>query len=374
MTAISYATALDARTLPFKDRRTSLKVVGVLLLVFGGLSACFAAMTPVGIYFASLAARQAPPGSLQRAAEPDVRTVVLAGGMYVLSAAVLIWLGLGAVRLRRWARPAMLVVGWTWLATGGVSFVHWVLFGASMREMMTAGAPAGTPAPPRQVILAITVATGALMFAIMVALPALLVWAFQRRGVRDTLAFFDPRVAWTDRCPTPALAVVLWLVLAAAGSFVYSVYGVVPVYGRFVKGPSAVAVLLALGAVFLVVAWGFYRLRPWAWWATAVLWTLWAGSMVWTFTSTGYHEFYRQAGYSPQQIDVMLQFNGPFEDAMVWMIALWSVVLIGYLLYVRKYFDAGETPQSEPGAEAAAAVPGTPVAPAAPPPVEAASG
>jgi len=50
MTAISYATAVDPRKLPFKDRRTSLKVVGVLLVIFGALSGCFGVLAPVGLY------------------------------------------------------------------------------------------------------------------------------------------------------------------------------------------------------------------------------------------------------------------------------------------------------------------------------------
>ena len=350
MTSISYATAVDPRTLPFEDRRTSLKVVGVLLLVFGGLCGCFAALMPVGMYFTALAARQAPPGSLQAAAEsrPDVPTMVVAGGTYALFAAAMVWVGVGAVRLRRWARPVVLVAGWTWLATGVATFAHWALFGASMREMMTAGSPPGAPQPPREVVYAVTALAGALTFVTMIILPALLVWVFRRRGVRETLTYFDARPAWTDRCPTPVLAVAAWLVLAAAGTAAYSAYAVLPVFGRFVKGPAAVAALLATAAVFLWLAWGVYRLKPVAWWATAVLWTLWAGSMVWTFTSTGYHEFYRQAGYSPREIDMMMRYSGQFEDGTVWMLALWSVALIGYLLYVRRHFAAAPPPPDAP--------------------------
>ena len=50
-------------------------------------------------------------------------------------------------------------------------------------------------------------------------------------------------------------------------------------------------------------------------------------------------------------IDMMMRYSGQFEDSTVWMIALWSVGLIGYLLYVRKYFVAGPPP--EPGPESA---------------------
>jgi hypothetical protein len=66
--------------------------------------------------------------------------------------------------------------------------------------------------------------------------------------------------------------------------------------------------------------------------------------MVWTFTFTGYEEFYRQAGYSPAQVDQLMRYSGQFQDSTVWMIALWSVALIAYLLYVRKFFSASASP------------------------------
>jgi hypothetical protein len=349
MTAISYATAVDPRKLPFKDRRTSLKVVGVLLIIFGALSGCFGLLAPVGMYLTVMFGGTAPGAATQPMqpalpTRPDYHTMVLAGITYVLLSAAMIWLGVGSLRIRRWVRPVILVIGWTWLLTGVVSFAHWALFGASMREMMTATWQPGMPQPPRALVYTVTALMGTLTFLLLVALPALLTWLYQRDGVLETVEYFDPRFAWTDRCPTPVLAVCLWLALGGVGAAVYSVYGVLPLFGRYVTGAPAVAALLAVAAVYLWLAWGAYRLRPWAWWGAALAWTLWAGSMIWTFTRLGYHEFYRQAGYSPQEIDLMMRYGGQYEDAMVWMIALWSAALVGYLLYVRKFFAAGPPP------------------------------
>ena len=361
MTAISYATAIDARKLPFKDRRTSLKVVGVLLIVFGSLCGCFGVLAPVGMYVGSMFAAGAPVGAATRPAfspRPDYHTMILAAATYLILAAVMIWLGVGSLRVRRWARPVILVICWTWLVTGVMSFAHWAIFGAGVREMMTATWQPGMPQPPRAVVYTVTAAMGVVMLVFLVVMPALLVWLYQRKGVRETVEYFDPRFAWTDRCPMPVLAVCLWLALAGIGAIVYSVYGVFPLFGRYVTGAPAVIVLLALAALYLWLAWGVYRLRPWAWWGTAFAWTLWTGSMVWTFTSLGYHEFYRQAGYSAQEIDMMMRYSGQYEDSMVWMLALWSVALVGYLLYVRKYFVAGPPP--EPGADVPPAAAPTP--------------
>ena len=60
--------------------------------------------------------------------------------------------------------------------------------------------------------------------------------------------------------------------------------------------------------------------------------------MAWTFSHIGWYEFYRKAGYTPQQVDAMMRFSGPYENGSLWMVALWSVLVVGYLLYVRRYF------------------------------------
>ena len=352
---IDYATAVNARQLPFKDRRLSLRVMGVVLLVFGSLSGCLGVMAPVGMVMAVVMTRQANANRAARGVTTvpamtanevvDIPTMVVAAGMYIVSAALLIWTGVGSVRIRRWVRPVMLVVGWTWLVTGVMSFVHWGVFGANVREIMTASMPPGSPQPPRGVVYAVAGGMAAVMFLVMVVFPGLLVWVYRRKGVRETLDYFDPRFAWTDRCPTPVLALVGWLLVAGLATLAYAGYAVLPAFGHYVTGAPAVAALLGIAAVYFWLAWGTYKVRNYAWWGTAIAWVLWGGSMVWTFTRLGYQEFYVKAGYTPQQIDMMMRYSGQFEDSTVWMMAIWSVILIGYLLWVRKYFVAGPPPE-----------------------------
>jgi hypothetical protein len=370
---IGYATAVDARQLPFKDRRTSLRVMGIVLLVLGSLSGCIGILAPVGMAVSVILMKQANANRAARGATTapaltaapetmDIPTMAMAAGTYGLLAALLIWVGIGSVRVRRWVRPVIQVAGWTWLVTGLLSFLHWAVFGIDMNDIMTAGVQPGAPAPPRAVLYAITAFTAAFMFVAMVLFPALVLWVYLRNGVRDTLNYFDPRYAWTDRCPTPVLALAGWLAVGGLATAAYAFYAVFPVFGRYVTGAPAVAALLGVAGVYLWLAWGAYRVRTYAWWGTAVASTVWTGSMIWTFTRLGYDEFYRQAGYTPQQVDMMMRYSGQFEDSTVWMMALWSVGLVAYLLYVRKYFLAGPPP--EPGA--APAQPEPLAAPASP--------
>src|SRR5204862_6091448 len=92
------------------------------------------------------------------------------------------------------------------------------------------------------------------------------------------------------------------------------------------------------------VAWLTYGLRPAGWWGALVVHTLWAGSMVWTISRVGWHEFYLKAGYAPRQVDEMMRYSGAYGDGSLWMVALWSVLLVAYLLYVRRYFVPSRGP------------------------------
>jgi hypothetical protein len=358
MTHIAYATADDASRLPFKDRRTSLKVVGVILIVLGAMAGCFSALTPVAIYVAAqaqasaqaAAQRAAPPGTTTTTMVPvagaDVRSMVMAVVFYAVAAAVQIWVGIGAVRIRRWSRPVMLVICYTWLVTGVMGIVFWLAATPNYQQVMTAGMPPNAPQPPRALVYAIMGFTVALMSVFMVAIPGLFAWLFQRKGVQETLDYFDNRVAWTDRCPTPVLAVSGWLLLSAVSFLSYLAFGVLPFFGTMLSGPVAIAGLLAWAALLVLLAWLVYRLRPAGWWGTAVAMTLLCVSTIFTFSRVGWDEVYRKAGYSERDIDVLMRFGGSSPLWTVIFVALFNVFLIVYLLKVRKYFTGASDPQA----------------------------
>src|SRR5687768_7211792 len=70
----------------------------------------------------------------------------------------------------------------------------------------------------------------------------------------------------------------------------------------------------------------------------AVVMAAWSANNIWTFSRVGWEEFYRAAGYSPQQIDMAMRFGGTYATGMVWMIVFMAVAVFSCLLYVRRYF------------------------------------
>ena len=98
---------------PFKDRSARLTLFGALAILAGAGSVALGllhVMLLVGV--------QRIPGL--ETMPVDTRSYVMGGTLYVLLGTAFVWVGAGSVRKRRWVRPLMLTLAWTWLL-GGVS-------------------------------------------------------------------------------------------------------------------------------------------------------------------------------------------------------------------------------------------------------------
>lgn len=345
MTHVPYANPMIAEPLPFKDRRTGLKASGVVLIVMGATVGCL--MLGVGLSMLAPAVRNAPG--------QDWRAMVVALAMYAAVAGGCVWTGIGSLRIRRWVRPIVLSVAWGWLVMGLVTALYWLVAGPGVQQFLDtitnpavtgatppAGGGAGTaaapPGVPRGAAVAIVAFMGAVWFVLCIAVPLAFILIYQGRNVRATLEYFDREPSWTDACPVPVLALCLYLVLGALGTLTLLLYCVFPAFGVILSGPVAALVIVAFAAVMLAAAWSLYRLRPAAWWATLLLVAVLSGSWVMTARRIDWDEYYRRLGYPPQQIELMHRIGSPSPAAAAGSGAVFAVLGIVYLLYLRRYF------------------------------------
>ena len=96
----------------FEDRRTGLMVFGIIVIVLGCLIALMLPLMLVG---------QLMAGHVPGAAPLPLRLMLPAVFMYLGLAVLFIWLGIGSVLCRRWARALLLVFAWLWLLGGGAA-------------------------------------------------------------------------------------------------------------------------------------------------------------------------------------------------------------------------------------------------------------
>jgi len=307
----------------FKDRTIGLVLFGCFELLIGGF---FVLMIPMVALSAMVPQPGGPPMGL--------RMMIPAMVIYALVAVGFIWLGIGSILARRWARALILVISWMWLVAGIFSLAFFLFVMPDVFERMAQQGDI-----PAQAVMVVKFVALGTVGVICVFLPAVFVLFYQSPHVRATCEFKDPKVRWTDRCPLPVLALVVLFGFSAVSMVSAPSYGcVVPAFGTILTGLPGGLVLLAATLLLVYLARGLYKLRMTAWWVTVGLIVLGTASNVFTFSRIGLMEMYEKMNMPEQQLQLIRE-TGMIETMNVPAItAISAAVFLGYLLYVRRYF------------------------------------
>ncbi len=322
------------------NRRVGLIVFGIIAIVLGGMALLGAVMVPIGaamnVMMRNHATGYHPP-------PVDWRGIVVAVLMYLAVGAMLILTGIGSVKLRRWSRPIMLIIAWTWLLSGVAVMMVWAFMVRDMPDVMRHVMAQSNPnvsmddVPQAAMILLVVVLT-LFQVVLLVLVPGVLVWFYSLTNVRLTLEHYQPMPDWSDRTPTTVLGVSLGLALGAACLPFGLLYPAVPFFGVIATGWLAAGLWTLLAAALAVLAWGIYCQRAWAWWGTLLLSILGAASSIVTFSQVEFIEIYRVMGMDQSQLDMMRQYralSGPMVNIVTGVMTLAWVV---FMLAIRKQF------------------------------------
>jgi len=232
----------------YKDRSTGLVVFGILTLLFGCLAGLFVPL----MLFGQIMAAKAPNA-------PPVNHAAMLPGMavYGLLAVTLIWLGIGSIQKRRWARALLLIFSWSWLIMGVCMTVVMPFFMAKVFANLPPNAKTGQPAMPPAAITGMVIFMTLFFFVFFVLVPALWVFFYNSRHVKATCEARDPVTSWTDACPLPLLGFVLWTWLALPMMLLWPLTGhaVMPCFGVFVSGLPGGLLCLAVAIVWGTAGW-----------------------------------------------------------------------------------------------------------------------
>jgi hypothetical protein len=322
----------------FKDRKTGLVVFGVLEIAFGALCALMAPLMLLSRVASSTLAEGAASSVSAGAMVPSLL-------FYTLLAVWFIWMGIGSIQARRWARALLLVSSWIWLISGLMGLVFMLVFMPDLYEQM-----ARSGQIPRQVVAVMKVAMIVFMTVFYIIIPGALVLFYGSRHTKATCERRDPQVRWTDKCPLPVLAVSLISGCWAACMPLMGFYGwAMPFFGVILTGIAGAGVVLVGSLLLGTVAWGLYRLSVNAWRCAVLLIMAWGVSAGITFSRVSLMEFYEKMQFSARQLEMMKQLSLPQERWMLLSCGLWIVIALAYLLYIRKYFTpAAEQPGVSP--------------------------
>lgn len=317
-----------AQPVVFKDRTVGLIVFGCVEVLMGGLCALMVPLMLVGMMFQ-------PPGGPSM----DLRMMLPGMIFYCMVAVFFIWVGIGSILTRRWARAVMLVCSWLWLICGvlGMAVTIWML--PNMFDQMPPGQQM-----PQEMVLVMQIMTGGFAGCFYVILPLAFVLFYRSEDVWATCQAADPRVRWTDRCPLPVLALVIMFAFGVFSLVWMPTYNfAVPWFGDFLDGAAGAAVVLGVAAVEVYLVWGLYHRRVAAWW-TAVLFVVVAsvsGSL--TVAQTDLMELYERMGLPPEQLDIIKQMGMIEQMNSAWWLGIpAAVAFLGYLVYAKRYFGDSE--------------------------------
>ena len=320
-------------TTDFKDRSTGLAIFGTLQIAMGGLAALM-----VPLMLLSLAVSPASGGA-------SAAQMIPAAGVYAMLAVAFVALGIGSIRARRWARALTLVLAWMWLVVGVVSLISMIFVLPNMSAMMAAQ----KQQPPPMTMNAIFAMMIVMMAGIYVVLPGIFILFYQRADVKTTCEWRDPQVRWTDHCPLPVLSLSLALAFGATSVLWSAGYGfVVPFFGILLKGVPGALLVLSISLLFGYLAWSTYKLKMAAWWATLGAFVLFGLSTVISFSIIDLIDLYREMGFPKEQLE-MMERSGALNMNLPLMMTMNMVVLVGYLLWVRRFFHVpSDPPSSDP--------------------------
>jgi hypothetical protein len=314
--------------LGFTDRKPRLVVFGVLQIIFGGFCSLAVPLMVVGMIASAAVAKEG-------AERPSLKMMIPGLLLYALMAVWFIWVGIGSVKARRWARALILVSSWPWLICGMLGFVFMLTLMPSMFEQMGESGKM-----PKGVVVVMQVVMTAFAAVFYVAVPGLLVLFYSGRDVKATCEYRDPQARWTDKCPLPVLGASIVCAICAVSLLSMGMYGwVVAFFGTVLSGMPGAIVIVVFALLFAYAAWGLYKLDNKAWWVAALAIAGWSVSWIVSYSNENMQLYYEKMNFSTQQLNMIKQYSTLFGPAMRWFFGFWAIAVLGYLAYIRRYFN-----------------------------------
>jgi len=234
---------------------------------------------------------------------------------YYLIATVLIPLGYGHLKTRRWARTLALTLLWAWLVVGAPLTIVVLFVLLASKDLP---------------LLAAFVAMVGLALGYLV-IPGVLIRFYQSRDVRLTFEARDPNSYWVERLPMPILVLgSLDLFYAVVLHIPILFNGIFPLFGRFSTGLQGIYILALSIACLLCLAWGTLGRRTWAWWGSLIYFGLAACSSILTLATSRYADVLASLNFPPREMAFLgkLPFQGFHFAALIGVPLLLTLGLI----------------------------------------------
>jgi hypothetical protein len=315
--------------LDFKDQRTGLVLFGVIHIIIGALCALGMLFTIVG----AIAVTALDRGAVL---SMGIGQMALAALIYFLLALWFVWMGIGSMLARRWARALIVITAWLWLICGVAGFIVTLLF---MPDIFGPMAMSGE-IPQEMVVIVQSIVTG-FMVVILIIIPGAFILFYSSRHVKATCEQRDPQVRWTDKAPLPVITLSsIFGAVAISMPFLGLYRWAVPFFGLVLSGFSGAVVVFVYVLLFAYAAWGTYKLRMRAWWCGLLLTIASTISMAITFSRVSLLAFYEEMGMPKESLAMMKELSMLQGSTYLFVWGLMIIGFVGFFIYTKRYFAA----------------------------------
>ncbi len=304
-----------------------LRTVGVVLLLVGLVAAYYGPLEIFVFYLFSEGGRFYYDGFGMGSfwfADLVVQNI----GYYVI-AALFIPIGIGHVKLRRWALSLTQLCLWFWLGVGILLFGNLILLIPSVFKLEL----------NRDVLLFQSVAVGVSSFLILVLLPILAIGFYKSEKVKTVFEARDPNRYWTEKYPLPLLALLLlYAVMIVAMHITIFFQGLFPMFGQIIFGRPAAYVIALCILILGILIYGTVGLKKWAWWGSLVYILLLTISTILSFSRYSFYDIILMMNlpaYEMGFIDKMILIH---DYRLVGLLAIPLLVTLGLIIYSKRYF------------------------------------
>jgi len=313
----------------FKDRKTGLVIFGIFHIIIGAFCVLFMLFTIVG----ALALRNLGEST---GAIMSVGQMILVVFLYLLLAIWFVWMGIGSILARKWARALILITSWLWLICGLIGFIAILLFIPAIF-----GPPAAGEEIPREAAVIVQSILTAFLAFILIVVPGAFVLFYGNRHVKATCEQRDRQVRWIDKTPLPVIALSSILGCMAISMPLMGLYRwTTHFFGVLLSGIPGAAIVLVYAVLFAYAAWGTYKLQVKAWWCGFLATVALEVSMVITFSRVSLGEFYQKMGVPQERLEIIQRLD-LFHDPRVLILGGLGIIgFLGFMIYTKRYFKA----------------------------------
>jgi hypothetical protein len=303
-----------------KDRSPILVVIGALLLLIGIAAALLGPAEMYCFYLFSEGGRFHYEGfGFGSFMFGNIASQIVG---YYLIAIVLIPLGYGHLKVRRWAKTLALTLVGFWLVVGVPLIVVFLFMAVASKE-------------PSLAVVLIMLVVLALSYLVV---PGLLIWFYRSRNVRLTFETRDPKTYGVERLPIPVLVLCsLYLFYIVVLHILILFNGIFPLFGILLVDIAGILLLDILIACLACLIWGTFRLRTWAWWGSLIYFGLLTSSSILTLCRCSLSDILSRMKFAPTEMEALqgLPFQGWHLAAFIGIPLL---LTLGLIILSRRYF------------------------------------